>query len=116
MADGPFVKAYQATPYSDSANSMATFLNVSPGHAASLANWMWLFNIIHNRTAKLKLPSSRLALLEQHMAVYQTDATRVIDAMAHAGWITIDNTAPLTITFTTWDQVEGRTFGKKARQ
>lgn len=116
MADSPFVKAYHSTPYSDSARAMADFLNCSPGHAASLANWMWLFNIIHNRTARLKLPSSRLALLEQHMDVYQIESTRVIDAMAHANWLTIDDTSPLTITFTTWDDIEGRTFGNKTRQ
>ena len=115
MADSLFVKAYHSTPYSDAARRMADFLDISTGLAASLANWMWLFNIMYNRTARLKLPSSRLVLLEQHMAVYNIDATRIIDAMAHAGWLTIDDTSPLTITFTTWDDIEGRTFGSKAK-
>jgi hypothetical protein len=47
------------------------------------------------------------------MHVYQIEASRVIDAMEHAGWLTIDDTNPLTITFTTWDDIEGRTFGAK---
>lgn len=110
--DGPFVKAYMSTPYSESARRMADFLNTNPGVASAIANWIWLFNIVHNRITTLRLPTSRLALLDQHMAIFNVDGSTAIDAMAAAGWLTIDSTTPLTVTFTTWDDVEGRTFGK----
>lgn len=112
---GPFVKAFMSTPYSDSAHKMADFLGVSTGVASAIANWIWLFNIVHNRVATLRLPTSRMALLDQHMAVFDVDGARAIDAMAAAGWVKIEDTPTFTVTFTTWDEVEGRTFGKKAK-
>lgn len=107
---GMFEKLFQETPYSDSARKMADELGVDPLTASALAQWVWLFNRIHNNARRLTLSPGRRKTLDIHLSSVTdgrfTDSLEILDAMYAADWVDMNfDQRRVTVDFLTWERI-----------